>query len=78
MIGSIHGCEQRLGGRTWSTTADGYYFDVGGQWVGATHTLLRQICDRLNIQTFPQWDNGKHVLEINGTTTYYSGSILVL
>lgn len=68
----------RLGGRTWSTTADGYYFDVGGQWVGATHTLLRQLCDRLNIQVFPQYDEGKHVLEINGTTTFYSGNISTL
>lgn len=61
-----------------SALIDGYWFDLGGQWVGGNHTLLRNTLERFNIKTFPQWDDGKHVLEINGTKTYYSGNISTL
>ena len=32
----------------------------------------------LKIELFPQFDEGKHVLEIQGTTRNYSGSMLVV
>eukprot|EP01111_Echinosteliopsis_oligospora_P009453 TRINITY_DN2773_c0_g1_i2.p1 TRINITY_DN2773_c0_g1~~TRINITY_DN2773_c0_g1_i2.p1 ORF type:complete len:456 (+),score=148.79 TRINITY_DN2773_c0_g1_i2:77-1444(+) len=65
----------RLGGRTCSVEIEGYWFDTGGQWVGGTHTLLRQTCDRLGIATFPQNDDGKHVLELNNNLQFYDGNI---
>jgi len=68
----------RVGGRTMSAEIDGYWFDLGGQWVGGNHTLLRNTLERYNIKSFPQWDDGKHVLEINGTKSYYSGNISTL
>ncbi|KAF2077256.1 hypothetical protein CYY_001445 [Polysphondylium violaceum] len=68
----------RFGGRTESTKVDDYWFDLGGQWMGGTHKLLQETCKELGIQSFPQYDEGKHVLEINGKKVYYSGNISTL
>eukprot|EP01133_Synstelium_polycarpum_P007437 gene7437-8702_t len=68
----------RFGGRTESTKVDDYWFDLGGQWMGATHEHLKAICKDLGIQSFPQFDEGKHVLELNGKKVYYSGNISTL
>ncbi|GAM28660.1 hypothetical protein SAMD00019534_118360 [Acytostelium subglobosum LB1] len=65
----------RFGGRTESLEVDGYWFDLGGQWMGGTHTHLRKLCDELGIKTFEQYDEGKHVLELNGKKIYYEGNI---
>eukprot|EP01132_Coremiostelium_polycephalum_P007668 gene7668-9435_t len=65
----------RFGGRTLSTKVDEYWFDLGGQWMGGTHEHLKRVCKELGIQSFPQYDEGKHVLEINGKKVYYEGNI---
>ncbi|EGC31688.1 flavin-containing amine oxidase [Dictyostelium purpureum] len=68
----------RFGGRTESIKVDEYWFDLGGQWMGGTHKYLKQLCDELGVKSFPQYDEGKHVLEINGKKVYYSGNISTL
>eukprot|EP01113_Clastostelium_recurvatum_P008501 TRINITY_DN1401_c0_g1_i4.p1 TRINITY_DN1401_c0_g1~~TRINITY_DN1401_c0_g1_i4.p1 ORF type:complete len:472 (-),score=96.16 TRINITY_DN1401_c0_g1_i4:24-1391(-) len=66
---------KRLGGRTESLEVENYWFDLGGQWVGGTHDLLKKTLERFQINTFPQYDEGKHVLELNGKRHFYQGNI---
>ncbi|KYQ89135.1 amine oxidase (flavin-containing) [Tieghemostelium lacteum] len=68
----------RFGGRTESIKVDDYWFDLGGQWMGGTHNYLRAVCEQLGVKSFPQFDEGKHVLEINGKKAYYAGNISTL
>ncbi|EFA79410.1 amine oxidase [Heterostelium album PN500] len=65
----------RFGGRTESLKVDGYWFDLGGQWMGGTHKHLKEICKEIGVETFDQYDEGKHVLELNGKRVYYQGNI---
>ncbi len=70
---------QRVGGRTHSTQvgAGGHWFDVGGQWVGGTHDLLRALCAELRVPLFSQYDDGSHVLELKDSAGVrnYTGNI---
>jgi monoamine oxidase len=68
----------RLGGRTYTEMHDDHPWDLGGQWVGGTHKLLQRVVDELGLKTFDQYDEGKHVLEINGRHMYYQGNISTL
>ncbi|KAM9988204.1 hypothetical protein ACTFIZ_003569 [Dictyostelium cf. discoideum] len=65
----------RFGGRTESIKVEDYWFDLGGQWMGGTHKYLKELCDELGVKSFPQYDEGKHVLELNGKKVYYQGNI---
>jgi monoamine oxidase len=53
-------------------------WDLGGQWVGGTHKLLQSVVKDLGLEVFDQYDEGKHVLDINGNTAFYEGNISTL
>src|SRR5262249_23949250 len=48
------------------------------QWVGGTHDRLRALCARLGIQLFAQYDEGNHLLEVDGAVHQYRGNISTL
>ena len=54
----------RVGGRTWSKEIGGATFDVGGQWIGPGQHRLAALTSELGITTFPTFDEGKKVLDL--------------
>jgi monoamine oxidase len=65
----------RVGGRTLSRTIRGARFELGAQWVGPTQHRLLSLARELEIETFPQFHDGKKVLELDGERSTYAGSI---
>jgi monoamine oxidase len=57
----------RVGGRTLNHTfADGTIVELGGQWVGPTQDHVLALADELGLATFPTYDQGDHLLGIDG------------
>jgi monoamine oxidase len=50
-------------------------FDVGGQWIGPDQKRVNALVDELGLQTFPTYNEGKKVLELEGKVTTYKRSI---
>jgi monoamine oxidase len=65
----------RVGGRTWSTTIGKAVFDLGGQWVGPGQKRVLALIDELQMQTFPTYNEGKKVLELEGKVSTYKRTI---
>ncbi len=58
----------RVGGRTeGGHTADGVPLELGGQWVGPTQTRMYALIDELDLETFPTYNTGKHVIQLGGS-----------
>jgi len=66
---------ERVGGRTWSGTLDGAEVDWGGEWIGESQTRIYAMVKELGLRTFPTYDSGLKVLELNGQTSTYHGTI---
>ncbi len=49
--------KDRVGGRVKRAEVVGRVADVGGQWVGARHSMLLGEAERLGIATYKQYDN---------------------
>lgn len=65
----------RVGGRTWSKEIGGATFDVGGQWIGPGQNRLAALTKELGITTFPTFDDGKKVLDLDGSISEYRSQI---
>jgi monoamine oxidase len=65
----------RVGGRTWSGMLDGAEVDWGGEWIGEGQPRIYQLIKELGLRTFPTYDTGRKILEVNGRTSTYSGTI---
>ncbi len=65
----------RVGGRTWSKEIEGAHFDVGGQWIGPGQHRLAALTKELGITTFPTFDDGKKVLDLDGAISEYRSQI---
>ena len=65
----------RVGGRTWSGMLEGAEVDWGGEWIGEGQPRIYQLIKELGLRTFPTFDTGKKVLEVNGRTSTYRGTI---
>jgi len=65
----------RVGGRTWSKGVGNGVFDLGGQWVGPDQHRMLALIDDLGLQTFPTYNEGKKVLELEGKVSTYKRSI---
>ena len=66
---------ERVGGRTWSGKLDGAEVDWGGEWVGSVQLRVYALMKELGVRTFPTFDTGLKILELNGRTSTYSGTI---
>lgn len=52
---------------------DGHTVDVGGQWVGPTQNRVLGLARELGIETYPQFDRGKKVVELGEQRRTYRG-----
>ena len=65
----------RVGGRIWSGMLEGAEVDWGGEWIGKGQPRIYQLIKELGLRTFPTYDTGRKVLELNGRISTYSGTI---
>lgn len=57
----------RVGGRTMGGQLAGAPIELGGTWLGAGHTQMYALVDRLGLETFPTWnDAGRLLLDLGG------------
>jgi monoamine oxidase len=74
---SVHVLEARgrVGGRTEGGTLAGHAVDVGGQWVGPTQHRALALCRRFGLDIYPQYAEGRRLMEIGGRLRSYRGTI---
>ena len=65
----------RVGGRTLSQELGNDTIDLGGQWVGPQQARLLELAKELGVATFPQFCEGKKILDIRGKVSTYRGTI---
>jgi monoamine oxidase len=66
----------RVGGRLLNASlGDGVQVDLGGQWVGSDHSRVQGLAGDLGIGMFPQFGDGKNLLDVSGTRRRYRGTI---
>jgi monoamine oxidase len=66
----------RVGGRLLNEEiGDGKVVEVGGQWIGPTQRRIANLAAELGVGTFPTHDEGRHLLEIGGRRTSYTGAL---
>jgi monoamine oxidase len=66
----------RVGGRLLNATlGEGVQVDLGGQWVGSDHSRVQGLAAELRIGMFPQFGDGKNLLDVSGTRRRYRGTI---
>ena len=65
----------RVGGRMKRGEVAGRVADFGGQWVGKGHDVLLAEARRFGIETYPQYESGKTVLQLLGKVTQFTGNV---
>src|SRR3954452_6876911 len=66
----------RVGGRTLNEDiGDGKVVEVGGQWIGPTQHRIAALARELGVETFPTHSHGENVIEFDGATRRYRGTI---
>jgi monoamine oxidase len=68
----------RVGGRTLNEPiGPGRVVEMGGQWVGPSHTEIRRVAAEVGVDTFPTHIEGEHLFAHAGRTSRYRGDIPV-
>ena len=67
--------KDRVGGRLKRTELAGRARDLGGQWIGAGHTVLFAEAERLGIAPYKQYECGKTVLQLLGKVVQFAGNV---
>ncbi|MDQ1249295.1 MAG: monoamine oxidase [Actinomycetota bacterium] len=65
----------RVGGRTASERLGHATFDIGGQWIGPQQRRMTRLAAELGAATFPTYDTGRKVLDVDGRISTYTGAI---
>lgn len=66
----------RVGGRTLNEPiGSGRVVEMGGQWVGPSHTEILRVAAEVGVDTFPTHIAGKHLFAHAGRTSRYRGDI---
>lgn len=66
----------RVGGRLLNEEiGDGKVVEVGGQWIGPTQERIAALAAELGVETFPTYDKGRHLLEVDGKLTSFTGAL---
>ena len=66
----------RVGGRTLNEPiAPGRVVELGGQWVGPSHTEIMRVAAEVGVATFPTYITGEHLFSHSGRTSRYRGDI---
>ncbi|MDQ0662227.1 putrescine oxidase [Arthrobacter ulcerisalmonis] len=64
----------RVGGRTWTDTVDGAMLEIGGQWVSPDQTVLMDLLQELNLETYPRYREGESMyIGKDGIPVRYTG-----
>lgn len=67
---------ERVGGRLLNASlGDGVQVDLGGQWVGSDHSRVQGLAGELGIEIFPQFGEGRNLLDVGGVRRRYRGTI---
>ncbi len=67
---------ERVGGRLLNASlGDGVQVDLGGQWVGSDHSRTQALAADLGIEIFPQFGDGRNLLDVGGKRRLYRGTI---
>ncbi len=67
--------KDRVGGRLKPAEVAGNIGDVGGQWVGAGHTVLLDEAKRFGIEPYKQYESGKTVMQLLGKLVQFTGAV---
>jgi monoamine oxidase len=60
----------RVGGRIeGGRSSDGTPVELGGQWIGPTQDRMYALVEELGLETFPTYNEGKHVVLLGNRTT---------
>lgn len=66
---------ERVGGRVLNEEiGDGKSVEIGGQWIGPTQDRIAALAAELGVDTFPTYDEGRHVIEMDGRRATFAGS----
>jgi len=65
----------RVGGRVLNAPIAGAVVEAGGQWVGPTQDRVLALIEELALETFPTFEEGHSLLELDGQVRRYSGTI---
>ncbi|UJP63614.1 flavin monoamine oxidase family protein [Mongoliitalea daihaiensis] len=66
----------RIGGRVYTKRwEDGFYLDLGGQWIGPTQDRMYELCREYGVDYFETYDEGKNLLDLNKKIRSYAGLI---
>jgi monoamine oxidase len=66
----------RVGGRLLNAfLGDGVQADLGAQWVGSDHVRVQGLAGELGLELFPQFGEGRNLLDVSGTRRLYRGTI---
>lgn len=60
----------RVGGRTYTQNK----IDLGGQWISSQQKRIMKLVEKLDVSYFPQYDDGKHIMNF-GKVEIYDGNI---
>jgi monoamine oxidase len=67
---------ERVGGRTLNEPiGEGQVVELGGQWVGPTHTAILALAGEVGVDTFPTHITGDHLFSLHGRTSRYRGDV---
>jgi monoamine oxidase len=66
----------RVGGRVWNREmSDGTVVSAGGTWLGKGQDRMFALCQELGMATYPQFEDGEVLLDIEGARHRYRGLI---
>ena len=66
----------RVGGRVDRLDlGGGVWLDLGGTWCGPTQDRIIALADEVSVGRFPQYAEGRNLVELDGRVTSYSGTI---
>ena len=59
----------RVGGRVLNEEiGDGKVVEIGGEWIGPTQARIAALAAELGVATFPTHDEGRHLVELGGSS----------
>ena len=66
----------RVGGRVLNhRLPGGEVIEIGGQWIGPQQLRINKLVAELGLETFPTYDTGENLLDLDGKVKHYTGEI---
>jgi monoamine oxidase len=66
----------RVGGRVLNhQLPGGEVVEIGGEWIGPQQLRINKLVAELGLETFPTYDTGENLLDLNGKVKRYTGEI---